>query len=152
MDQQSFTNLVEDQGLRDEALKIAVGGVTSELIFTEDIIGVLGIGFTLLDIAQGLNNEHMLGSFGPDHDKWVQKQQYQFVFGLLAEDLSNRNWGNGYFYSRNTRDLALEIAQQFADFQPIYNTYGHYYWLDEDLGKYQGNIPDNIPPTMSAAP
>jgi hypothetical protein len=152
MDKQSFANLVEDQGLREEALKIAVGGVTSELIFTEDIIGVLGIGFTLLDIAQGLNNEHLLGSFGPDHDKWVQKQQYQFVFGLLAEDLSKHNWGNGYFYSRNTRDLALEIAQQFADFQPVYNTYGHYYWLDDDLGKYQGNIPDYIPPSMSAAP
>jgi hypothetical protein len=152
MDKQSFTNLVEDQGLREETLKIAVGGVTSELIFTEDIIGALGIGFTLLDIAQGLNNDHMLGSFGPDHDKWVQKQQYQFVFGLLAEDLSKSNWGNGYFYSRNTRDLALEIAQQFADFQPVYNTYTHYYGLDQDLGKYQGNIPDYIPPTMSAAP
>jgi hypothetical protein len=152
MDRQSFANLVEDSGLRDEALKIAVGGVTAELIFTEDLIGALGIGFTMLDIARGLNNEHMLGSFGPEHDKWVQKQQYQFVFGLMAEDLSRRNWGNGYFYSRNTRDLAIEIAQQFADFQPIYNTYMHYFWLDGDLGKYQGNIPDRIPPTMSAAP
>lgn len=152
MDGQSFSNLVDDSGLRGEALKIAVGGVTKELIFTEDIIGVLGIGFTLLDIAQGLNNEHLLGSFGPEHDKWVQKQQYQFVFGLMAEDLSRRNWGNGYFYSRNTRDLAIEIAQQFAEFQPVYNTYMHYFWLDGDLGKYQGNIPDYIPPTMSPAP
>jgi hypothetical protein len=151
MDRQTFAELVDDTALRDKAFEIMAAGVTSELVFTEDVIGLLGLGLTLFDIARGLENERRLGSFGPDHDTWVKKQQFQFVVALVAEDLSKRNWGGGYFISRNTRDLAVELATQYAIFQPIYYEYTRYFWLDGDLGRFQGNIPDRIPPTMGPA-
>jgi hypothetical protein len=145
MDTELFRNLVEDEGIRNKVLEITAGGA-SELFFTEDVISVLGLGLTLLEIAQGLENERMLGGFGPDHDKWVQKQQLVFVFGLMAEDLSKGNWGNGYFFSRNARDLAFELANRFKEFQTIYNEYSRYLGLDGTLGRYQGNVPDFVPP------
>ena len=151
MDRQTFAELVDDTALRDKAFEIMAAGVTSELVFTEDVIGILGLGLTLFDIARGLENERRLGSFGPDHDTWVKKQQFQFVVALVAEDLSKRNWGGGYFISRNTRDLAVELATRYAQFRDIYYEYTRYFWLDGDLGRFQGNIPDRIPPTMGPA-
>jgi hypothetical protein len=149
MDTRSFTNLVEDKALRGKVLEIAAGGA-SQLVFTEDVIGIFGLGLTLLEIARGLENDRMLKGTGVENARWRLKQQYQFVFGLMAEDLSRRNWGDGYFFSRDARDLAVELAARFAEFQPTYNQYTYYFWLDGDLGTYQGNIPDYIPPTMSA--
>lgn len=152
MDKGAFTDLVEDPALRNKALEIMGAGLTAELVFTEDVIGVLGLGMTLFDIARGLENERMLGSFGPEHDKWIAKQQLQFVFGLLAEDISRRNWGDGYFFSRNSRDLAVELANRFAEFRPVFYEYANYYWLEDDLGRYQGNLPEQPePPTMGPA-
>lgn len=154
MDKRSFTDLVESKELQNKAVELAVHGLSSqaELIFTEEVIGFLGIGLTMLDIAQGLENERMLGGVGPDADKWRTKQQFQFVFGLLAEDISRNNWGNGYFLSRDSRALALELANRFAEFRPLFFQYQHYSILDEQLGQYQGNVPDNPPPHMDPAP
>jgi hypothetical protein len=59
----------------------------------------------------------------------------------MAEDLSRHNFGNGYFFSQNSRDLAVELAARFAQFQPVYSQYATYYFLDNDLGQYQGNPP-----------
>jgi len=136
-----FANLVDDQALRNKALEIAAAGVTSELVFNEDLIGLLGLGFTLLEIAQGLENDRMLAGTDPENAQWRLKQKYPFVFGLMAEDLSRRNFGDGYFFSRNSRDLAVELAARFAQFRPIYQKYATYYFLDNDLGQYQGNPP-----------
>jgi hypothetical protein len=136
-----FAALVDDQALRNKVLEMTAGAITSEFAFTEDVIGVLGIGLTLLEIAQGLENDRRLKGFSVEDAEWVRKQQYQFVFGLMAEDLSRRNFGNGYFFSRNSRDLAVELAARFAEFQPVYSQYATYYFLDNDLGQYQGNPP-----------
>jgi hypothetical protein len=144
-----FANLVDDQALRNKALEIAGAGVTSELVFSEDVIGMLGLGLTLLEIAQGLENDRMLKGTGPENAQWRLKQQYQFVFGVMAEDLSRRNSGNGYFFSRNSRDLAVELAARFAQFQPIFYRYQPFFQLDTDLGRYQGNPP--VPQTTMSA-
>jgi hypothetical protein len=136
-----FAALVDDQALRNKVLEMTAGAITSEFAFTEDVIGVLGIGLTLLEIAQGLENDRRLKGFSVEDAEWVRKQQYQFVFGLMAEDLSRRNFGNGYFFSRNSRDLAVELAARFAQFQPVHSQYATYYFLDNDLGQYQGNPP-----------
>jgi len=140
-----FAALVDDQALRNKVLEMTAGAVTSEFAFTEDVIGVLGIGLTLLEIAQGLENDRKLKGFSVEDAEWVRKQQYQFVFGLMAEDLSRGNFGNGYFFSRNPRDLALELARRFKEFQDIDTVYGTYYFLDSNLGQYQGNLPDRYP-------
>jgi hypothetical protein len=145
-----FSRLVDDQALRNKALEIAGAGVTSELVFSEDVIGVLGLGLTLLEIAQGLENDRMLKGTGPENAQWRLKQQYQFVFGVMAEDISRRNYGDGFFFSRNSRDLAVELASRFAEFQPIFYRYQPFFQLESDLGRYQGNPP--VPQTtMSAA-
>jgi hypothetical protein len=152
MDSRAFTNLVEDEGLKSKVLEIAAGGTTADLVFTEDVIGIAGLAVTLLEIAQGIENDRMLKGTGPENAAWRTKQQYLFVFGLMAEDLSRQNWGNGYFASRDPRDLAIELATRFAEFQPIYYNYQHYYLLDSNLATYQGNIPNEIPPSMSVPP
>ena len=59
---------------------------------------------------------------------------------------TERNWGDGYFFSRNVRDLASELAARFAEFQPIFYKLGSYISLEETLAKYQGNIPAYVPP------
>lgn len=163
VDQRTFGMLVESEELRNKAIELMTHGAITQwtssipepppaLEFTEEVIGILGIGLTMLDIARGLENERMLGGFGPERDKWIRKQQLQFVFGLLAEDISRRNWGNGYFFSRNVRDLAVELANRFAEFQPIFYNYAPYFWLESDLAKYGGQVPANPPPTMGPAP
>ena len=140
-----LTDLVEDEGLRNKVLEMAAGGL-SELVFTENVIEILGLAFNLLEIARGIENERMLGGFGPAADKWRYNKKLEFVFGIMAEDLSRRNWGDGYFFSRHVRDLANELAARFAEFQPIYYKLGRYVSLEETLAKYQGNIPDFVPP------
>jgi hypothetical protein len=152
MNTRAFTDLVEDEGLKSKVLEIAAGGATESLIFSEDVIGMVGLGVALLEIAQGLENDRMQKGAGPDNAAWRMKQQYQFVFGLMAEDLSRRNFGDGYFFSRDPRDLAVELAARFAEFRPIFLNYQHYYELDFNLAKYQGNIPDRPVDTMSAPP
>jgi hypothetical protein len=147
-----FSKLVDDQALRNKVLEMAAGGLTSELVFTEDVIGVLGLGFTLLEIAQGIENDRMLKGTGPENAQWRLKQQYQFVFGLMAEDISRRNFDNGFFVSRNSRDLALELASQFAEFRQLFNQYQNFYLLESNLSRYQGNIPDRIPPSYNVPP
>jgi hypothetical protein len=152
MKTRSFTDLVEDEGLKSKVLEIAAAGATESLIFTEDVIGVVGLGVTLLEIAQGIENDRMVSGNGPDNVAWRTKQQYLFVFGLMAEDLSRRNFGDGYFFSRDPRDLAIELATRFAEFRPIFLNYQHYYELDFNLAKYQGNVPDRPVDTMSVPP
>jgi hypothetical protein len=163
LDYRSLGALVESSELRDKAIELMTHGAVTRWIssytepppaleFTEKAIGILGIGMTMIEIARGLENERMLGGFGPGRDQWIRKQQLQFVFGLMAEDISRRNWGGGYFYSRNVRDLALELAIRYAEFQPIYYRYAPFFWLESDLSKYGGQIPANSPPTMGPAP
>jgi hypothetical protein len=151
LDQPTLGTLVENDELRNQAIEVMAHGASGALEFNEQVIGILGIGLTMLDIARGLENERMLGGFGPDRDKWIQKQQLQFVFGLMAEDISRQNWGNGFFFSRNVRDLAVELANRFAEFQPIFHNYAPYFWLESDLAKYGPDLP---PPqtTMGPAP
>jgi hypothetical protein len=163
LDHRSFGVLVESAELRDKAIELMTHGAVTRWIssytepppaleFTEQAIGILGIGMTMIDIARGLENERMLGGFGPGRDQWIRKQQIQFVLGLLAEDISRNNWGNGYFYSRNVRDLAVELAVRFAEFQPIYYRYAPFFWMESDLSKYSGQIPENPPATMGPPP
>jgi hypothetical protein len=160
IDQDTFGRLVESEELRDKAVEIMTHGAVTKWIsshldpsagleFTEQVIGILGIGLTMLDIARGLENERMVGGFGPDRDQWIQKQQLQFVFGLIAEDISRNNWGNGYFFSRNVRDLAVEVAQRYAEFRPIFSNYAPYFWQESDFAKFGPNPP---PPQTTMGP
>ena len=65
MNSRYLTDLVEDKELRDKVLEMTAGGL-SELVFTENVIEILGLGLTLLEIARGIENERMLGGVGPD--------------------------------------------------------------------------------------
>jgi hypothetical protein len=163
LDYRSLGVLVESSEIRDKAIELMTHGAVTRWItsytepppaleFTEKAIGILGIGLTMIDIARGLENERMLGGFDPGRDQWIRKQQFQFVFGLMAEDISRRNWGDGYFYSRNVRDLAVELAVRYAEFQPIYYRYAPFFWMESDLSKYGGQIPQNRPQTMGLPP
>jgi len=164
LDYRSLGALVESSELRDKAIELMTHGSVTRwlsgyeeplppaLEFTEKAIAILGIGMTMIDIARGLENERMLGGFGPGRDQWIRKQQLQFVFGLMAEDISRRNWGDGYFSSRNVRDLALELAIRYAEFQPIYYQYAPFFWMESDLSKYGGQVPENPPATMGRVP
>jgi hypothetical protein len=161
VDQRTFATLVESEELRNKAVELMTHGAVTRWIssyldeppvaleFTEKAIGILGIGLTMLDIARGLENERMVGGFGPDRDKWIKKQQLQFIFGIMAEDISRNNWGNGYFFSRNVRDLAVELANRYAEFQPIFYTYAPYFWAESDFAKYGPNVP---PPQTTMGP
>lgn len=162
LDYRSLGALVESSELRDKAIELMTHGAVTRWItsytepppaleFTEKAIGILGIGMTMIDIARGLENERMLGGFDPGRDQWIRKQQLQFVFGLMAEDISRRNWGDGYFVSRNVRDLAVELAVRYAEFQPIYYRYAPFFWMESDLSKY-GQTPANPPATMGLPP
>ena len=149
MDGRAFNDFVESEELRNKALEIMGGGVTAELFFTEDVIGMLGIGLTMIDLANGLNNEHMVGGVGPEYDKWRAKQQLQFTFGLAAEDLTRHNWGNLQFINRDARSLAVELANRYAEFRPIFVQYANAFNHEQDLARYQGNVP---PPQSTMGP
>ena len=146
MDKRSFTELVLDRELANRAAEAAASAYLGRMQFDKDLIGVLGLGVTLLEIADELKNERMLGGTGPDAAEWRRARALQFVFGLMAEDLSRHDWGNGYFYSRNTRDLVNELAARFAEFQSLYHKLGQFLELESTLARYQGNIPDFVPP------
>jgi len=147
-----FSRLVDDQALRNKALEIAGAGVTSELVFSEDVIGMLGLGLALLEIAQGIENDRMLKGTGPENAKWRQQKQYRFVLGVMAEDIRRRNFADGFFFSRNSRDLAEELDTRFKEFQPIFYRYQTFFQQESDLGRYEGNIPDRIPPSYNVPP
>jgi hypothetical protein len=162
LDARTFGTLVESDELRNKAIELMTHGAVTQWVssyidahppvaleLTEKAIGILGIGLTMIDIAQGLENERMLGGFGPDRDRWIQQQQLKFVFGLIAEDISRNNWGNGYFFSRNVRDLAVEVANRYAEFRPIFGEYAHYFWQESDFAKFGPNPP---PPQTTMGP
>jgi hypothetical protein len=145
MNRQYLMNLVEDEGLRDKIIEMTASSVL-QLAFSEEVIEALGLGLTLLELARGIENERMLGRVGADADKWRYNKRLDFTFGIVAEDLSRRNWGDGYFFSRNVPDLKSELASRFAEFQQRFYELGHYTSLEQNLAKYQGNIPDFVPP------
>ena len=80
---------MEDKEFRNKVLEMGAGGL-SELVFTGHVIEVLGLGLTLLDIARSIENERMLGGVGPEADRWRYNKKLEFVFAILAEDLSKR--------------------------------------------------------------
>jgi hypothetical protein len=161
MNGKAFIDFVESDELKHKAAEIMAGGLTTagtmvgeeevHLIFKEDVIGMLGLGLTMLDLAQGLEKERMLGGVGPDYDKWRDKQQLQFTFALMAEDWIRMPWGPLQFFNRDPRSLAVELANRYAEFQPIWNTYAPFFWREQELAKYGPNPP---PPqtTMGPAP
>lgn len=150
IDRTSLLDLVEDPALRNKAFEIMSAALTSELVFSDDVIGLLGLGMTMFDIAQGLKNEKMLNAADPGHDKWLLQHQLQVVFGLMAEDLVRRG-DTGHFVSRSAPDLKQELQYLYYQFQPVWSEYGKYVDLDKRLGLYQGNIPDvPAPPQIYA--
>jgi hypothetical protein len=151
MDGRAFTDFVESEELRNKALEMLAGHI-SEVVFTVDVIGMLGLGLTLLDIANGLEKERMLGGVGPEYDKWRAKQQLQFTFALAAEDLTRTNWGNLQFINLDPRSLAVELANRYAEFQPIFFRYSDYFQNERNLGIYQGHVPDRMPDVMGPVP
>lgn len=151
MNGRAFTDFVESEELRNKALEMLAGHI-SEVVFTVDVIGMLGLGLTLLDIANGLEKERMLGGVGPEYDKWRAKQQLQFTFALAAEDLTRTNWGNLEFINHDPRSLAVELANRYAEFQPIFSRYSDYFQNERNLGIYQGHVPDRMPDVMGPAP
>lgn len=150
MDKRAFTGLVESQELKNKVLE-TIGGAASDLVFGVDVIGYFGLGLTLLEIARGLENERKLGGFGPDHDAWLEEQKRHFICGLLAEDLARTNFGDGYFFSRSSRDLAVELEERYKEFRPIFFQYQQYFWLDEALARSQSSVPQYQGPTMGPA-
>jgi hypothetical protein len=149
----AFVDSVESDELKHKAGEIMGGGLTAEIIFGDDVIGVLGLGLTMLDLAQGLQNERMLGGVGPDYDKWRAKQQLQFAFALMAEDLVRKPWGPLQFINNHdSRSLAVELATRYAEFRPVFQTYFQYFDREQQLGLYGGNPPLVQPPTMGPAP
>ena len=154
----AFADSMESDELKQKAHEIMGGGLTSSggvpedrIIFEEDVIGMLGLGLTMLDLAQGLNRERMVGGVGPEYDKWRAKQQLQFTFSLVAEDWTRKPWGPLQFINRDPRSLAVELANRYAEFQPVFYDYANYYNREHDLGLYEGSVPDRVPPTMGPA-
>jgi len=152
IDARTFSDSVASDELKAKAAEIAAGGVTSEIVFTDDVIGVLGLGLTMIDLARGLQNERMVSGVGPEYDAWRAKQQLQFAFALMAEDLSRGFWGPIQFFSRDAQSLAVELATRYAAFRPIYVQYATFYNREQDLGKYQGNPHSWPQQTMGPAP
>jgi hypothetical protein len=106
------------------------------------VIGFLGLGLTMMDLAQGLENERMLKGVGPEYDKWRAKQQLQFAFALMAEDLTRKPWGPLQFINNHDpRSLAVELANRYAEFRPIWATYLGYFDREQKLGLYGANPP-----------
>lgn len=149
---QEFSDFVVSDELKAKAAEIGAGGVTSEIIFSDDVIGVLGLGLTMLDLARGLENERMLSGTGPENSAWRAKQQLQFAFALMAEDLSREPWGPIQFFNRDARLLAVELATRYAAFQPIYARYGTFYSHEQELGMYQGSPPSRSHDTVGLPP
>lgn len=153
MDGQTFSDFVESGELKQKAGEIMAGGLTGDkLIFREDVIGMLGLALTMIDLATGLENERMAAGVGSEYDKWRAKQQLQFTFALMAEDLTRAPWGPLQFFSRDPRSLAVELASRYAGFQPIYYKYAAFFNREQDLGNDQGNVPNRTHDTVGLPP
>src|SRR5262249_43505588 len=149
MDKRQFLDLVDDKELTNKVVETVGSGMLGRLEFTVDFIGLIGLGATLIDIARGIQNEKMLGGVGPQYDQWRRDQALKFVIGVLAEDLSRHDLSGSYFVNRNARDLAVELANDLAQFKPINNAFVGFLVLEDDLARRArdfGNVPDVLPP------
>ena len=146
MDIRSFKEVVQSQELVNKAIETLGSATLGYLEFDVDFIGLLGLGMVLLEIAKGIENERMLGGTGPEAAKWRRDHALEFVIGLLAEDLSRHDSSGGFFINRNAHALASEIATRFVEFQAVYYKLGKFNELEHDLERFQGRIPDVIPP------
>jgi hypothetical protein len=133
MNGRALADFVESNELKNKVLEM-FGEHVAEVVFDSEAIGILGLGLTM-----------------PEYDKWRAKQQLQFTFALMAEDLSRQPWGPLQFINHDPRSLAVELANRYAEFQPIFQKYFQYFDREQELGKYGPNPP---PPqdTMGPAP
>lgn len=150
LDGQLFGQAVESAELRGKVTEMMAHG-SLDLIFDEHLIGLLGLGLTLLEVAEGIENERMLKGIGPEYDKWRETKKLQFAFSLVAEDVRRHNWGTIIFNSGDPRDIAVDLAVWHARFVPVHARYLEYWDLEHYLGLYQGNVPERIPPVMGPA-
>jgi hypothetical protein len=144
MDKRSFTNLVEDAGIRKKVAEM-LGEAVLEVVFDIKSIGILGLGLQMLELARGLENERMLGASGPAAEKWRSQKRFQFVLAVMAEDIRRRQGGDPV-------GIANELAARYARFQPLFHKYTTYTILEDNLRRYEGKLPARIPPSINQAP
>jgi hypothetical protein len=149
IDKRAFTEIPQSIELRNKVLETIGSGSLGAVEFSVDMIGLLGLGVTIIEIAHGIENERKLGGVGPEADKWRREQAIKFVIGLVAEDLSRQDLRGSHFIYRNARDLANEIMADFTEFQPRNYQFVHYLLLEDQLWQIaqdRGYVPDVLPP------
>ena len=157
MDKRGFAEMVQSKELLHKIEETIGSGLLGRLEFTVDVIGLVGLGATLVEIAHGIEKERMVGGVGPKYDQWRRDQAFKFVIGLLAEDLSRQNLSGSYFAYRNVRDLVNEITADLAEFKPLNDAFVTFLLLEDQFWRSpprpRGDSPDlPEPPIMREPP